>query len=160
MNESAKLNLKELVKQYKPEETTELIRNVRHSKLIRNDVNRMLEIKQKYKRLDNNTLHTMLTNKCIFLYSNYTHIFNKILKDRIDINLLNTFINILGDIEIGEMDQHEASVKVGQILKEIYIDSALKEDTQRKKTNKGEKKPKYRQADNISWNEYKKMENI
>jgi hypothetical protein len=157
MDNSAKLNLKELVKQYNPEETTDLIRKTRHSKSIRTDVNKMIEIKTKYKRLDKNTLHTMLMNKCFFLYSNYTHIFNKILKDRIDIKLLNTFINILEDIELGETDQHEASVKVGQILKEIYIDSALKEDKERDKKNKKEVK-KYRNGNNISWNEYKKMQ--
>ena len=61
------------------------------------------------------------------------------------------------DIELGETDQHEASVKVGQILKEIYIDSALKEDKERDKKNKKEVK-KYRNGNNISWNEYKKMQ--
>ena len=157
MNENAKLNLKELVKKYNPEETTELIRQTRHSKLIRNDVNTMINLKNKYSRLDKNTLGTMIQNKCMFLYSNYTHIYNKILKDRIDIKMLYTFIDILNEIEIGEMDQHEASVKVGQILKEIYIDSALKEDKEREKKIKKEKNT-YRKGSNISWNEYKKIE--
>ena len=38
--------------------------------------------------------------------------------------MLNNFISCLKEIEDGKVDQNEASVKVGTILKEIYIDSA------------------------------------
>ena len=35
---------------------------------------------------------------------------------------------MLKEIEDGETDQHEASVKIGKILKELYIDSAMKNE--------------------------------
>ena len=63
---------------------------------------------------------------CSFLYTNYTDIYNKVKNDEIDLPLLNQFLNVLQRIENGEMDQHEGSYFVGKILKEIYIDSALK----------------------------------
>ena len=59
------------------------------------------------------------------------------------------FIDKLKEIEDGEVDQHEASVDIGKILKQMYIDSALKrekkfEEVEIKKGNKKkvkEKKP-------------------
>ena len=74
-------------------------------------------------------------SKCKFLYDNYTDIFNRVKKSEIDLNLLSKFLNILKQIEDGNLDQHEASYQVGSILKEIYVDSALQRDknTEKKK---------------------------
>ena len=63
----------------------------------------------------------MIHNKCSFLYTNYTHIFNKLLKDRLDINLFNRFLNILEKIETGDYDQHDGSYKVGELLKKYIL---------------------------------------
>lgn len=49
-----------------------------------------------------------------------------------DLDILMKLINVLRNIEEGVMDQHEGSVTVGKILKEMYIDSALKQEDQRK----------------------------
>ncbi len=98
----------------------------------------------------------MVEKKCFFLYKNYTNIFNKIYKDNIDLNLFNKFLLVLKKIEDGECDQHEASVQVGKVLKEIYIDSAIREG---EKLDKKNKKPiKTRKAKNVSWGEFKKLD--
>jgi hypothetical protein len=47
-------------------------------------------------------------------------------KDEIDITILNKFLDVLKQIEDGKLDQHEGSFLVGTILKELYVDSALK----------------------------------
>jgi len=154
MNTSEKLNLNNLIKEYKCESTTEKIRTLKHSQKIREDVTKMIELKKKYNRIDNKTLRGMVEKQCSFLYANYTNIFNKVFKGSIDLNLLNNFLKILKTIENGKCDQHEASYKVGQLLKQIYIDSAVREadikDKKYKKKEKPLKKPK-----KISWNEYK-----
>ena len=77
-------------------------------------------------------------------------------------NLLHKFLIILEKIENGECDQHEASVKVGQILKEIYIDSAVREanrldNKKNKKSGKKQKKLSVKKPKKISWDEFKKM---
>jgi len=98
----------------------------------------------------------MVEKQCSFLYKNYTNIFNKIYKDNIDLNLFNKFLLVLEKIEEGKCDQHQASFEVGKVLKEIYIDSAMREGDKLDKKNK--KKPvKTRKAKSISWNEFKKM---
>ena len=65
-----------------------------------------------------------MEKKCNFLYT-YTNIFNKLVKDELDLTILNKFLVILHRIEEGEMNQHEGSV-MGSNIKELSIDSALK----------------------------------
>ena len=65
-------------------------------------------------------------------------------------------LEILRKIENSEVDQHEGSVMVGKILKEIYVDSALKgaENLDKKYANDQEKKT-FVEPRNISWKEFK-----
>ena len=44
--------------------------------------------------------------------------------------------SFLQAIEEGEIDQHEGSYEVGKLLKELYIDSALRRETKRDKKRK------------------------
>jgi hypothetical protein len=156
MNKTESIDLKNLVKEYKYESTTDKIRELKHSKRIREDITKMIELKKKYNRLNVKNLRNMVEKQCSFLYKNYTNIFNKIYKDNIDLNLFHKFLLVLEKIEEGECDQHQASVEVGKVLKEIYIDSAMREGNKLDKKNK--KKPvKTRKAKSISWNEFKKM---
>jgi len=154
MNASEKLNLNNLIKEYKHESTTEKIRTLKHSNLIREDVAKMIELKKKYIRIDNKTLKGMVEKQCSFLYTNYTNIFNKVFKGVIDLNLLNNFLKILKTVEDGKCDQHEASYNVGQILKQIYIDSAVREADIKDKKYKKKEKP-LKKAKKISWSQYK-----
>ena len=59
-------------------------------------------------------------------------------------------------IEDDKINQHEGSVMVGKILKEIYVDSALKggENLDKKYAN-DEEKPTFVEPRNISWKEFK-----
>ena len=63
------------------------------------------------------------------------------------------FLEVLKNIEDEKVNQHEGSYQVGKILKELYIDSALK------KSEKLDKKYKSKDSENkgknISWKEYK-----
>jgi len=156
MNSSEKLNLNNLIKEYKYESTTEKIRTLKHSNLIREDVVKMIELKKKYIRIDPKTLKGMVEKQCSFLYTNYTNIFNKVFKGVIDLNLLNNFLQILKTVEDGKCDQHEASYKVGQILKQIYIDSALREAEIKDKKYK-KKSKSFKKAKKISWSQYKNL---
>ncbi len=155
MNTSEKLNLKNLIREYKHESTTSKIRELKHSLKIRQDIKKMLELKKKYNRLENKTRKDIIEKQCNFLYSNYTNIFHKVYNDSIDLNLLNNFLNILKSIEDGRKDQHEASVQVGKILKQIYIDSAVREANIKDKKYNKKKKVTFKKSKNISWNEYK-----
>lgn len=154
MDNTDKLNLSKMLNQGDVEETTDKIRELKHSTKIHEDIVKLTELKAKYSRLEKTNkgqFDDMCVSKCSFLFNNYTDIFNKVKKGIIDLNMLTKFLNILKNIEDGHLDQHEASFEVGKILKEIYIDSAIKsaERNDKKQENK------FRKHKKISWSEYK-----
>jgi hypothetical protein len=159
MNEKERLNLKKMIGENDSEETTDLIRKTKHSDLIKADVENLNNIKRRYERLaksNPNEFDMLCRSKCKFLFDNYTDIFNKVKKSEIDLKLLSQFLGILKQIEDGKLDQHEASYRVGSILKQIYVDSALQKEKNNEKRNKKHvKKPKQARHKDISWGEYK-----
>ena len=98
----------------------------------------------------------MCVKQCPFLFNSYTDIFNKVKKDEIDLNILVRLLNVLHSIEEGNVDQHEGSFEVGKLLKEIYIDSALKKADKLNEQHK--KQEEVRPVENISWAEFKKKQ--
>ena len=114
MDNDKRLMLQKMIKEYNAEDTTSQIRKLKHSDLIRADVTKMVSLQSKYNRLDKATKRKIIEKQCNFLYSNYTNIFNKLYKKQLDLNILNQFLTILKDVEEGEQDQHEASVRVGE----------------------------------------------
>ena len=61
-------------------------------------------------------------------------------------------------IEEHKVDQHEGSVLVGKILKELYIDSALKRCDNLDKEHETEKEEK-KEGMKVGWKEFKKIRN-
>jgi len=85
--------------------------------------------------------------QCSFLFYNYMELYNILFKE-VDTTIVYKLLDVLSGIEQGTYDQHEGSVVVGTLLKEIYIDSRLAET---KLEEKVIMKPK-----DIHWKEYKK----
>ena len=159
MDNLERLNLQKMIAANDTKDCTEEIREKCHSSLIRDDVDKLLSLKKQYSRLASSNpqeFDTLCVSRCSFLFNHYTDIFNKIKKNELDVNILFTFINTLKDIETGTLDQHEASVKIGKILKSLYIDSALKKADKIDKFNEKKSKQKKKVDKNISWNQYKK----
>ena len=112
-------------------------------------------IKAKY-RNEPEKINLECMNECGFLFTYYTEIFNKIKKDEIDINILNKFIDVLRQIEDGELDQHSGSFLVGTLLKELYIDSALKKaDKLNEEHEKNAPVKVQKEPVKISWKQFK-----
>ena len=157
MNDKQRLQLQNMIKVNNVEDQTELIRELKHSIILKNEINNMMMLKVKY-RNDENQMFEECVKECNFLYTYYTDIFNKIKKNEIDIRILNQFLDVLEKIENGELDQHEGSFLVGTILKELYIDSALKKSEKLDKlseTNNPQPVPVEKEKKNISWKQFK-----
>ena len=156
MNDTERLNLQKMIKANDAENNTGLIRDLKHSKIILKEVDELLKIKRENPRMAKSNpdkFDNLCVNKCQFLFKYYTDIFNKVKKDEISLQILLRLINVLYDIEEGNVDQHEGSFEVGKLLKEIYIDSALKKaDKLNAETGEIEKKEP---EENISWTQYK-----
>lgn len=155
MDDKQRLQLQNMIKANNVEDQTSFIRNLKHSQIIRNDVNNLIMIKAKFRDNDDK-IHEEGVNECNFLFTYYTDIYNKIRKDEIDIGILNKFLDVLKRIEDGELDQHEGSFLVGTILKELYVDSALKK-AEKLNENEEPKPEPIKPKENISWKKFKKM---
>lgn len=154
MNTDERIQLDKLLREYDVEDTTQKIRQLKHSSKIRDDIKLMQNLKKQYSRLaqtNRNQYEDIVRNRCNFLYNNYTNIFNRNLKNELNLQILDKFLIVLEKIENGRIDQHEGSVEIGKLLKELYIDSALR------KQQTEEKKKKYKKpVKNISWKDYKR----
>ena len=156
MDDKQRLQLQNMIKVNNVEDQTGLIRDLKHSQILRNEINNMIMIKAKY-RGDDEKIAQECMNESNFLFTYYTDIFNKVKKDEIDINLLYKFLDILKKIEDGQLDQHDGSFQVGTILKTIYVDSALKKAEKLDASNETEKIEPKKANVNISWKQFKKM---
>jgi len=160
MDISERLNLQKMISANNVEDMTEDIRRKKHSELIKTDLKTLLFLKKKYvniQRENPSEFEDMCIKECNFLFNNYTDIFNKVKKDEIDLQLFNRFLNILKDIEDGHLDQHEGSFKVGTILKDIYIDSALKKSEKLNQDTPDEELSRKVVEKKINWSQWKKM---
>lgn len=140
MNNLDRIQLEKMIQANDAEDNTAQIRDLKHSALIHQDVGTMLNLKRDYARLAKTNpeqFDMMCVNRCSFLFNNYTDIFNKVKKDEIDLAILGRLLGVLKLIEDGKVDQHEASVEVGKLLKQIYIDSALKKSEKLDKQHSG-----------------------
>jgi hypothetical protein len=155
MDDNARLQLQNMIKANNVEDQTGLIRDLKHSHILRENINNLVLLKAKYPD-DPDTLNLEAMSECNFLFTYYTDIYNKVRKDEIDLKILFSFLDVLRQIEDGELDQHEGSFKVGTLLKEIYVDSALRKAAKlNENQEQSESEYKKPQVD-ISWHDFKR----
>jgi len=157
MNPQESLDLKKMISEMNCENNTDHIRKLKHSSEIAQNVKTIHEIRTQYPDMPYNDLLAKCQSVCSFLYGNYTDIFHKCVRGELDIGMMSKFLVVLKMIEDGTVDQHEGSVYVGRILKEIYVDSALKRADALDRAAAADApapKPKV-EAKPISWKEYK-----
>jgi len=153
-----RLNLKRLINETECEDNTSNIRKLKHSVLIRDDIRRLDTLKIEnatIRSVDPEGFLVMARAQASFLYNNYTDLFNKIMKDELDLTIMSKLLVILKLIEDEKVDQHEGSVLVGRILIELYLDSAIKRaDNLDKEHESARIVPVVSKT--LSWNQYKR----
>lgn len=155
IDEKTRLNLQRMMKENDVEETTDSIRALKHSKLIRQDVKQMKQLKKKYKRISYEQFKQIATVQCNFLFNNYTNIFNRLVADELNYAIMAQFLDVLEEIENGKLDQHEGSYQIGLVLKKMYVDSALKREE--RFNDDGKKVAFAKPANKVSWEQFKTM---
>ena len=122
MDDIDRIQLNKMISANNVEDCTEQIRSKKHSKKIRDDVTKMLELKKKYVRLSKSNpeqFDAMLVSQCNFLFNYYTDIYNKVKKEEISLAILWELLNVLEKIENCELDQHSGAYEVGNLLKKM-----------------------------------------
>ncbi len=155
MNDNEKYQLKQMIEQNKVIDNTHVLRDLKHSSEIRSCISKMLTLKETHRELlqkDKPKFEELILKDCGFLFFNYMQLYNTILKENLDMNIMNQLLTTLSKIENGECDQHEGSYEVGKLLKTIYIDGTLQDIKRRDEENK----VVYKEPKTIQWSEYKK----
>lgn len=156
-NDNQRLQLNKMINENDVSDQTELIRNLKHSVILTKEINNMILLKAKYRNETHDKIHFECMNECNFLYTYYTDIYNKVIKNEIDLSILNKFLNVLERIEEGEINQHEGSFLVGMLLKELYIDSALRKADKIEKEYSEKNSETKSEALKVSWKEFKEL---
>ena len=138
ISDAERLNLKNLISNSDCENNTEDIRKLKHSTKIRDDIRKLENLKTTHAELratDFAKFEELCQTECVFLYNYYTDVFNKVIKNELDLAIMTRLLVVLKLIEDNKVDQHEGSAMVGKILKELYVDSALKRSENLDKEN-------------------------
>ena len=102
MNDNEKYQLKQMIEQNKVIDNTHVLRELKHSTDIRKCVVKLLELKQTHKELlqsDKAKFEEIALQDCGFLFFNYMQLYNTILKENIDITIMNQLLTTLSKIE-------------------------------------------------------------
>ena len=160
MNSQERLDLKKLVDNSDAEDNTATIRRIKHSANFLTDIRTMEQLKRSNAGLRVSSpeeFTEMCREKCNFMFNYYTDIFNKQLKDELNLGIMIRMIQVLKLIEDEKVDQHEGSVIVGKFLKELYVDSALRRaDNLDKEHSKDSEAEPVVEPKSISWKQYKR----
>ena len=116
MDSNQRLHLQKMITTNNVEDNTGLIRQLKHSLVLRENINNLIMLKAKYMD-DPDSLHLEGMSECTFLFTYYTDLYNKIRKDEIDLKILFKALDVLRDIEDGKLDQHEGAYEFGTLLK-------------------------------------------
>ena len=96
MDQNSRLVLNQMIQQNNVEDVTPLIRELKHSDILRKDINQLILLKAKYKgNIEDEEFKRETYEDCSFLFTYYTDIFNKIRKNEIDLFILFRFLGMI-----------------------------------------------------------------
>jgi hypothetical protein len=160
MNKEERLNLKKMLAQNQDYvDHTDDIRRLKHSGLLLDGMRDIEKLKRANIELRQNSPEQFMElckSTAPLMYNLYTDLFNKLVNDELNLVIMVKLIRILELIENGQIDQNEGSVMVGKILKELYVDSAVRLGEKLDKThNENTVQVEKVKAKSISWNQWK-----
>jgi hypothetical protein len=160
MNAEERLNLKNMLAQNKDYvDHTEDIRRLKHSGLLLDgmrDIEKLKRANVEIRQNNPDEFMEMCKTVAPLMYNLYTDLFNKLVKDELNLVIMVRLIRILELIEQGQVDQNEGSVMVGKILKELYVDSAVRLGDKLDKTNEQSEVVERVEPKAVRWNQWKR----
>lgn len=164
MNAEERLNLKKMLAQNQDYvDHTEDIRRVKHSGLLLDslrDIEKLKRANQELRATNYQGFEELCREAAPLMYKLYTDLFHKLVKDELNLVILVKLIRVLELIEQDRIDQNEGSAMVGKMLKEMYVDSAIRRgdnlDKEREERGEREVEPVAQKepAKQISWRQW------
>jgi hypothetical protein len=147
-----KSHLRRMMNDTDAADNTEYIRDFKNSERILSDVRTIEKLRRQHSDMDKAEFTELCQREASFLYNGFTIIFNKLVANEINLATLSRLIHVLQNIENGYLNQYDGSVQVGELLREIYINSAVLRGN---KIDEENPTPEPVIPQNISWREYK-----
>ena len=163
MNPEERLNLKKMLAQNQDYvDHTEDIRRVKHSGLLLDslrDIEKLKRSNSELKKSDPVKFEELCRDAAPLMFKLYTDLFHKLVKDELNLVILIKLIRVLELIEQEQIDQNEGSAMVGKMLKEMYVDSAIRRgdnlDKEREANQTEDHAVEREPAKNISWRQWR-----
>lgn len=136
------------------EDNTDFIREEKRSVFLRDDILKMERLKRSYKGdKESQEFRDLCSTECQYLFTHYSMIFNKLLKDVLDLNLMFRTLETLRQIEVGLLNQEEGTERVGKMFADMYLDAARREGELL--DAKHPEKPEPIEGKSITWKQFK-----
>lgn len=148
---SDNINLKSLINNNDYQDNTEYIRRCKNSQKLRKDTNHLKHLKSIHQGTQEE-LREKANNECYHLFMHHTDLLNRMIKDELDLPMFEKILDALESIENGNETQDSASTNIGQMLADLYVNSALK---QKQISDESNTTKTTNPVKNISWKEYK-----
>lgn len=126
MNSLEKRELEKLIRENEAEDRTSEIRKEKRSVVLRREINMINHIMRQHPHARYDVLNKKLRHRCPELVEYYINIYDKFLnREPLVQENMEIMLSQLEEIEKGNTNQHEASVKVGYALNSRYVEPAV-----------------------------------
>lgn len=150
---SDNINLKSLINNNDYQDNTDYIRRCKNSQKLRKDTNHLKHLKLTHQGTQEE-LREKANQECPHIFMHHTDLLNRMIKDELDLPMFEKILDALESIENGDETQESASTNIGQMLADLYVNSALKQK-QNSDEAQTQQPTKIAPVNNISWKEYK-----
>ena len=157
LSDDDRLNLKKMMSEIDYVDNTDTIRRLKHSVQIRDNIRKLEDLKREHADMrirSPEQFFNIAYTECDFLYNNYSDIFRRLMNDTVDINIMSKLLIVLKLIEEGHLDQEDGAIRVGKLLKELYLDSAVRHADALDKEHEDDK-PVINDGKKVSWTRFK-----
>jgi len=158
MNDQDRANLNKVIEgldsaQY--QDNTEYLRQERRSIRLRDEVLHMERLKRSYEGdRASEAFVELCQRECSYLFMQYPLIFNKLVKDLLDLRLFFQALQTLRQIEDGAINQEEGSVIMGKLFADMYLDASRREGAKWDEEREAERPPPL-EGKALSWKQFK-----
>ena len=150
---SDNINLKSLINNNDYQDNTDYIRRCKNSQKLRKDTNHLKHLKSTHQGTQED-LREKACMECSHIFMHHTDLLNRMIKDELDLPMFEKILDALESIENGNETQESASTNIGQMLADLYVNSALKQKQISDETESNTTKT-IPPVKNITWKEYK-----
>ena len=136
------------------EDNTSGIREAKHSSPLLADIRRMGPLRKKYAELKEKSMDDYLAifqRECKYIYTQFPDVFDRVVKNDMNLDVFEKIIMILKMIEDGKVNQSEASALVGKLSQKLFFQKEAQEAISGATTTKEEQE----NPRGMSWKEFK-----